>query len=214
MEQIGNIPRVILALHTEEKGCNMERVNFKAAASANMVAHPPVDDILALKGRFDVECRDVHGNLLWQKSFPNTVATVGINLLLDTGLAGSAYTVTGPFMGLISSVSFTGTAATDTMASHPGWLEAGNTNAPTFSGNRQTCVWSASSGGAKSLSSPLAFTMTGSGTLEGCFIVYGSGAVNTILSTAGTLFSAGVFSGGAQPVANTNVVNVSYTITG
>jgi hypothetical protein len=192
----------------------MERIKFTAAASAGMEAFPPSNDTLVFKGRFDVECRDAEGNLLWEEHFPNTVATVGINLLLDTGLAGAGYTVTGPFMGLISSVSFTGTSATDTMASHPGWLEAGTSNAPTFSGNRQTCVWSAASAAAKSLSSPLAFTMTGSGTLEGCFIVYGSGAVNTILSSAGILFSAGVFSGGAQPVASTNVVNVSYTITG
>jgi hypothetical protein len=47
----------------------------------------------------------------------NTVVTVGTNLILDQALAGSAYTVTGPFMGLISSVSYTAIAAGDTMAS-------------------------------------------------------------------------------------------------
>ena len=69
-------------------------------------------------GRYEVECIGADGKLKWRDTIENVVATVGKNLALDTFLAGSAYTVVGPFMGLISSVSYTAVAAGDTMASH------------------------------------------------------------------------------------------------
>ena len=144
----------------------------------------------------------------------NVVTTVGKNLALDTYLAGSAYTVTGPFIGLISNVSYTtGPAAGDTMASHGGWTEAGGTNAPTYTAPRKTAAWSAASGGSKALSSNLSFAIT-SGTnviIKGCFMVYGSGAVSTIDNTAGTLYSAGTFSGGDKTVSNGDTLTVSYS---
>jgi len=54
--------------------------------------------------------------------------------------------------------------------------------------------------------------MTGAGTLKGAFIVFGTGAVSTLMSTAGTLLSAGLFTGGDQPVNLANVVQVSYSL--
>jgi len=54
--------------------------------------------------------------------------------------------------------------------------------------------------------------MTGAGTLQGAFIVFGTGAATTIGSTAGTLLSAGAFTGGSQPVSSGNVVQVSYSL--
>lgn len=163
-------------------------------------------------GRFHAWCTDKDGNELWRTEFPNTVVTVGKNLLLSTLMTGSAYTVTGPYMGLISSASYSSINAADTMASHAGWLEAGNTNAPTFSGSRATCAWAAASAGAIALSAALSFSITGSGTLKGCFIVLGSSASATLENTGGTLFSAGLFSGGDQAVVNTNTVNVTYSV--
>lgn len=179
--------------------------------SASTVMRSLLNDNLRARGVFVAECRDRFGNLRWRDDFPNTVVTVGKNLQLDSSLAGSAYTVTGPFMGLISSASFSAVSAADTMASHAGWLEAGSANAPTFSGNRQTCAWSAASAGAKALSAALAFSITGTGTLEGGFLVYGSGATNVVGATTGVLFSAGLFTGGTRAVLNGDTVNVSYS---
>lgn len=142
---------------------------------------------------------------------PNVVCTVGKNLMLDSAIAGSSYTTTGPYLGMISSVSWSAVAAGDTMASHSGWTEAGSTNAPTFTA-RGTPAWSSASAGAKSTSSAVSFTMTSSGTLKGCFMVYGSGAVTTLMSTAGTILSAGAFTGGDQAVSSGNVVTVTYSI--
>lgn len=162
-------------------------------------------------GVFEAVCIGPDGSEKWRDTFNNTVATVGKNLALDTYLAGSSYTVVGPYMGLISSVSFTAIAAGDTMASHSGWTEAGVTNAPTYTTPRKTAAWSAASSGSKSLSAALSFAITGSGTVKGAFLVYGSGAVTTIDNTSGTLYSAGLFSGGDKVVGNGDTINVSYT---
>lgn len=157
--------------------------------------------------RCDPTCHEV-----WRDNVENVVTTVGRNLALDTYLAGSAYTVTGPFMGLISSVSYTtGPVAADTMASHGGWTEAGATNAPTYTAPRKTLAWSAASGASKATSSAASFSFTGSGTVKGCFIVYGSGALSTIDNTAGTIYSAGLFTGGDKVVASGDTLNITYT---
>lgn len=172
------------------------------------------EEAIGLKGKYIAKCFDAEGNLKWEDEIENLVTTVGKNYALDTVLAGSGFTAVGPFIGLISSVSYTAVAVGDTMASHTGWTEAGITNAPTYSGGRKTTAagWSAASAGAKALSSALAFTMTGAGTVKGCFLVTGTGAVSTVDNTSGTLFSAGLFTGGDKVVANTDVINVSYSL--
>jgi hypothetical protein len=179
------------------------------AATAALIAASAVRDAVQIKGVFRAQhIRD--GRVIWEESFNNTVVTVGKNSMLDNFLAGSAYTVTGPFMGLISGTPTT--AAADTMSSHAGWTEVGGTNAPAYSGNRPTAAWSAASAGAKALSSALNFTFTSGGTVGGAFLVLGSGAVNTKDNTSGTLFSAGAFGTGNRAVLTSDQLNVSYSV--
>lgn len=147
----------------------------------------------------------------WATEFENTVTTVGKNLALDTLLAGSAYTVTGPYLGLISSASYSAIAAADTMSSHAGWLEAGSANAPTYTRPRKTAAFNAASGGSKATSAALAYSITSTGTVKGAFLVLGTGAVTQIDSTAGTLYSAGLFAGGDRAVQSGDTLNVSWT---
>lgn len=181
------------------------------------------DDENLIGGVFTAVCRDADGNELWREEWKNTVVAVGKQLLLDTTLGGSSYTVVGPYMGLISSVSYAGAPVVgDTMSSHSNWLEAGSTNAPTYTlgttsggaGTRATCAWSASTvstgTATKALSAGLSFYFTGPGTVNGCFIVTGTGASSTFMNTSGTLYSAGAF-GTAQPVVATNTLTVSYS---
>lgn len=145
---------------------------------------------------------------LWKADAPNTVVTIGKNYILDNALAGSAFTA-AYYLGLISSTSYSAIAAGDTMSSHSGWLEAGVANAPTYSqGARPTTAWSSASSGSKALSSALSFSITGTGTVKGAFMTTNS----TKDGTTGTLISAGLFSGGDQPVVNGNTLNVSYTM--
>lgn len=188
-----------------------ERADAKAASDSAVAESAGMLEKAEAHGRFYAECFDKDGNLKWSDYADNVVTTVGKNLALDSYLAGSAYTVTGPFMGLISSTSYSAVSAADTMSSHAGWLEAGNANTPTYTAPRKTAAWSAASAGSKALSAALSFAITGSGTVKGCFLTYGSGAVSTVDNTSGTLYSAGLFTGGDKTVANGDTLNVSYT---
>lgn len=188
-----------------------EKANAFANSDSSITRNSGHNEQAKADGVYIVECRDKNGKLKWKDEIKNLVTTVGKNLALDTLLAGSAYTTTGPYMGLISSVSYSAVAAGDTMASHAGWTEAGNANAPTYSGTRKTAVFSAASAGAKALSASLSFAITGTGTVKGCFLVLGSGASNTVDNTGGVLYSAGLFTGGDKAVVNTDTLNVSYT---
>ena len=191
---------------------HVEKMNAVESAGANMVSMAGMGESAMAEGVYTFRCYEYEGGpLLWEETIDNVVCTVGKNLMLQTALTGSAYTVTGPYMGLISSVSYTAVSAGDTMASHSGWTEAGSANAPTFAA-RGTPAFGTAAAGAISLSSATSFTMTGAGTLVGAFIVYGTGAVNTVASTAGTLLSAGAFTGGNQPVNSGNIVQVSYSL--
>lgn len=161
------------------------------------------------RGNFTVECWRADGTLRWREEIRNVVAAVGKNLMLDTAFEGSAYTVTGPYVGLITATSFGGVNTLDTMASHAGWLEAGNANAPTYSAPRKTPTWSAASGGIKQFAAPVQFVMLSSGTLRGAFLVYGPGASATIDNTGGSLWSAGIFNT-TYGVSAGDLVKVSY----
>lgn len=190
-----------------------DKIDLVGVSDATVTRGAGVEEASEIHGRYTVECIGPDGKVKWTDVIENVVTTVGKNLALDTILAGSAYTVVGPFMGLISSVSYTtGPVAGDTMASHGGWTEAGATNAPTYTAPRKTCAWSAASGGSKALSAALSFAITGTGTVKGCFITYGTGAVSTIDNTSGTLLSAGLFSGGDKVVGSGDTLNVSYSL--
>lgn len=188
-----------------------ENSNAVSQAGATVIRRSDADERAEAHGRFTVQCFGSDGKLKWEDTAENVVTTVGKNLALDTYLAGAAYTVTGPFMGLISSSGYSAVDAADTMGSHAGWTEAGNANAPTYTAPRKTAAWSAASAGAKALSAALSFAITGAGTIKGCFLVFGTGAVSTVDNTSGTLYSAGLFTGGDKVVVNTDTVNVSYS---
>ena len=166
-------------------------------------------ELVKIKGLWRFEFFDKKGRLIYPVSIiKNTIVTVGKNELLNDGIDGS----TG-YMGLISSVDWSAIAAGNTMSSHAGWKEAGDANAPTYSGNRKTCVWAAAGSGAKALSAALNFTFTGSGTVKGGFIVFGSGAAATIDNTSGVLLNAALLDEGDRAVVSGDQLNVSCTIT-
>ena len=188
-----------------------ETAHARECNDASIIRGSGLGEHAEAHGRYEVECIGADGKVKWCDTIENIVCTVGKNLMLDTALAGSAYTVVGPFMGLISSVSWSAVSAADTMASHAGWLEAGVANAPTYTGTRKTAAWSAASAGTKSLSAALSFAITSSGTVKGAFIVFGTGAVNTIQDANGTLWSAGTFGTGDKAVVNGDLLNVNYS---
>jgi len=186
---------------------NTETLNASAASNAGITSNGVHNEGANASGNYHVQCFDIDGNLKWEDTIKNLVTTVGKNFALDTLMAGSAYTATW-YLGLISSVSYTAVAAGDTMASHAGWTEAGAANAPTYSqGARPTAAWSAASAGSKALSAALSFSITSAGTVKGCFL----NSVSTKDGTTGTLYSAGLFSGGDKVLSNGDSLAVSYT---
>ena len=196
-----------------------EQQGFGDSAVVTMASNVADNETVGIEGVYHVECRDAAGNLKWEESFPNLVNAVGKQLLLDTLLRTSGtYTTVGPFLGLISGASPTFTAA-DTMASHSGWTEFINY---TVGGSavRGTAVFGASTSTGTtptnvttSAASAITYTITGAGgTVGGCFLTTGAGAVSTQSSTAGTLYSAGAFATAKITTAG-DTVSVTYQTT-
>ena len=193
-----------------------EKQGFGDNAVATLQANANIPEGMGVEGFYHVECRDAAGNLKWDESFPNLVVAVGKELMLNTLLRTSGtYTTVGPFLGLINnSTTF---AAADTMTSKT-WTEL-TTYTVGGSAVRGTAVFAAASSTGTtpsnvttSAAAAITYTMTGSATVYGCFLVTGTGAVSTISSTAGTLYSEGNFST-AKTVTSGDTVSVTYSTT-
>lgn len=197
---------------------NKEYSNFGDHAEVTMQANVTGAESVGIAGHYHVVCRDADGNIKWEEEFPNLVNAVGKQLMLDTLLSGSAYTTVGPFLGLISGASPT-FAAADTMTSHAGWTEfinytvSGSAVRGTASFGAATSSGTTPSNVTTKTASAITYTITGAGgTVGGCFLVTGSGAVSTQSSTAGTLYSAGAF-GTAKVTTAGDTVSVTYSTT-
>lgn len=163
------------------------------------------EDTMSIQGHYTAVCYSADGFVKWADDIENLVTTVGKNLTLDTILGNSAAGA------VVMGLKGVGTAAVaDTQAIHPTWLEVGLANAPTYSGNRPTPSFSAASAGSKTTSSAVSFSITGTGTVAGCFINIGGSATKD--STTGTLFSAGDFSS-SKAVVSGDTIAVTYTAT-
>lgn len=196
-----------------------ELSNFGDQAVATLQASASGAESLGVHGHYHVVCHDKDGNLKWEEEFPNLVVAAGKQLLLDTLLGGSGYSVVGPYLGLTNQ-SLT-PAATDTMTTLVTTNAAEFTNytvggspvrgtavfsAATSSGSTPTNVTTASA-------SSITYLITGGGgTIYGCFLVTGTGAVNTQGSTAGTLYSEGNFAASKVTTAG-DTVTVTYSTT-
>ena len=198
-----------------------ELSNFGDASSVSVTRGAQHNETLGIQGFYEVKCYDADGNLKWEDTAPNLVTAVGKQALFDfyfgaTGTAGG--TAAGAnYLGLCGGTA-TYTAA-DTMASKT-WTEVGGTNAPAYTGNRQSVSWTAASSSGTSPSnvttktgSALTFSMTSSGTVNGCFINGGASGTATKDTTTGVLYSAGNFTGGSKTVANGDSLAVTYTTT-
>jgi hypothetical protein len=160
-------------------------------------------------GTYHVECHDKDGNLKWADAAINKITDVGLKLMEDTILGGSAFTATC-YLGLKGTGA---AAAADTQASHAGWLEVGLANDPDYTAPRKTITFSAASGTGtvtKASTGTYTFAMLNAGTVAGCFInINGTSGID---NTTGTLFSAGDFSGGSKTVGNGDSITVTYTL--
>ena len=177
--------------------------NDRVEASTSYNTQP--NDSMAIEGYYTAICYSADGFVKWTEDIHNVVCTVGKNATLDGILGNSAQGA------VVMGLKGTGTAvAADTMTSHATWSEVGLANAPTYSGNRPAPTFSAASAGSKTTSSAVSFSMTGTGTVAGCFINIGGSATKD--TTTGILFSAGDFSS-SKSVVSGDTIAVTYTAT-
>ena len=196
-----------------------EKQGFGDSAIATLNTNAISADDMGVHGHYHVVCRDKDGNIKWEEEFPNLVVAVGKQLLLDTLLRTSGtYTTVGPFLGLTNATLTP--AATDTMTTLVGGGFEFTNYTVGGSPVRGTAVFAAASSTGTtptnvttSAASPITYTITGAGgTVYGCFLVTGSGAVSTQSSTAGTLYSEGNFATAKVTTAG-DTVSVTYSTT-
>lgn len=180
-----------------------EKINPLAAAVAAVAMGNGHAEAVQAEGFYAVECVGADGKIKWTDTIKNLVTTAGKNSLLDTFLAGSAYTAAW-YLGLVDGASTPTFNAADTAASHAGWTESvAYSNA-----TRPAPSFGAAAAGSKA-STAVAFNINATATIAGCFLISNS----TKAGSTGTLYSCGAFSGGSRAVANGDTLNVTYTAT-
>lgn len=163
---------------------------------------------MKLKGQFEFEVwgpKDKNGNrkLKQEGVFDNGVTNIGKNSQLDVIFGAGSQIVTW-FLGQIDLAGFTALAASDTMASHGGWVEFTTYTEAT----RPQWSPDAASGEQVTNSTPVNFNITGSATLKGIFV----NSVNVKSGTTGTLWATAFYAGDI-PVANGDLLKITYTVT-
>jgi hypothetical protein len=197
----------------------MEKGNARMLSDATILRGSHTSEQGKAKGRYIIRCRDKNGKIKWIDTIDNIITDLGANQLLDSAFGSGP--VAGPFLGLISSVGYTGIpVVADTMSSHSSgghvWNEAGNgANNPLWStpaSNARVAVsFSAAAGRAKAISAVAQFVISTGGTVKGCFLVFGTGAVATNNNTSGVLYSAGLFTAGDKVLGVGDTLQTSYS---
>lgn len=179
-------------------GCSGIKTNL------DMGNHSPRGERFKIGGIFTAQCFDAKGNLKWEATTHNLVTTAGLNATNDIMFHASTQ-VTTWYIGLIDETGTETLAAGDTLASHAGWTENTEYGTPAARGE-----WTegASSGGVITNGTSVDFTMNDSGTLVGLFLCSVSSG------TSGTLFSEAAFTGGNRTYVATDIIKVTYTLTG
>ena len=151
-------------------------------------------------GQWTWRVHDRDGLLIAEQKFPNGATIVGLNDVLSCYFVGGTQRIAW-YLGLIDNTGFVTLAASDSMASHPGWTE--NTS---YAGNRQQWLPNAPAGGLTINANPASFTMSSGGIICGSFIV--SDPVKGVGN--GILYATGL---GAQPqqVSVGQVLTVTYS---
>jgi len=171
---------------------------------------------MGISGTYHVVCHDKDGNLKWEETCPNLVVQGGKQLMFSSFLTGSSYTTVGPYLGLTNATITP--AATDTMTTLIGggkeftaYTVGGSAVRGTMSFGSPSSTGATPSNVTSITASAIVYTITGSGgTVYGCFMVTGTGAVNTQNSTAGTLYSESNFSVAKTTTAG-DTVSVTYS---
>jgi hypothetical protein len=173
------------------------RPRFETRASLDARAHAAYASRVA--NRYQVECYDPSGLLVWREVIDNLIPTTGLNKLLDATLKSGS----GAPVWHIGLKAAGAVAPGDTMASHGGWVELTSYSEAT----RPVCTLGTISAGSVDNAASLAtFSVTGSMTVAGCFMTNNS----TKGGTTGDLYGVGDFSS-ARSVLSGDTLRIQVT---
>lgn len=164
---------------------------------------------LALKGRYEVVCRDKYGNEKWRDFIENAIVNDAIDQIFNTMFRSLAQIATASwFMGLINNSPAPTLADTDTYQSHAGWVE--------FTAYTEATrpLWGQGNSAAKTITNAavVTFSINGTGVVHGMFI-----ATENVKGASGAgpnLWGHGQFTQGNKNVANGDTLEVTYTLSG
>jgi hypothetical protein len=186
---------------------SLEKAKAIDTAAGGLIANTAAPEAAKATGRYIVECFDKDGNLKWFAETPNLVVNVGLQYMAGSALTSTAQ-ITTWYLGLYGAGASNTPAAGDTMSSHAGWTEVTAYSEST----RPTATFAAATNANPSVvtntASKAVFTMNGTTTVGGAFLISNS----TKGGTTGTLFSAADFqSPGDRSVVSGDILNVTYT---
>lgn len=146
-----------------------------------------------------------NGIFILSYNFKNMITNIGKNTILDvmyngvTPISNASWSI-----GIIDNASYIGVAATDTMASHTGWIE----NIGYSGGVRP--AWGSTFASAQIVTNPTAITYNitaSTATYQGIFIT----SSNTLNGITGILWSTALFPS-ILPVASGDQIKISYSV--
>lgn len=161
---------------------------------------------VTLEHYYHVECYGADGVLKWVEDFANLVVTEGRNKYLDatlkTGLASPAW-----YVGLVDNAGYTAYAAGDTAAQINGTNGWDESSAYSEAARQTFTPGTISAGSVDNSASKAVFSINGTVTVRGAFLVSSS----TKGGTTGTLLGVGDFTGGSRSLINGDTLNVTVT---
>ena len=175
-----------------------EKMNISDGASCTVERIRQPRDGLEPKGRVKWELFDKDGNKKASGEMDNLVVNQGKNHWLGVEFTGTTQ-VTTWYIGIINNAGFITLAATDVLGTS-NWAEWSS-----YSGNRQS--WGPGAPASQSITNgtPVSFTMTAAGTLNGIFVC------SVATGTSGTLWGEASF-GSTVPVNPGDVLKTTYTV--
>jgi len=159
---------------------------------------------IKFKNTFELE-HVRNGIIIAKHIFPNGVTDVGINSILGVQFHNDTQ-IAAWYLGLIDDAVIGDLAATDTMASHPGWTE----NQSYTEGTRP--AWGPDAPASKAITnnSYAVFSINATVTISGIFLT----SDNVKGGATGTLWATGLFLAGNVAAVAADTLNVTYTVSG
>lgn len=184
-----------------------EKAQSTDIVAAALVANTRTAHSAKAGGAFHIQCHDANGALKWEASEHNLVVNVGLQDMNTKYFTGAAYTATW-FIGVYGAAASNNPAAGDTAASHAGWTEVTAYSQATRPAITFSTATTADPSVISNSSSPATFSINGTTTIGGAFLISNS----TKGGTTGILFSAADFAApGDRSVVSADTLSVTYT---